>query len=387
MKIKENLSSIAASSNKTSQSSSFKLQVGKVYAVIQNETTPSADAFNQYGGWDGLGSVFYLNYDNARNIDTIDLAKCKVAKPLFPNSKNIPLIGELVLVFDLPSYSTQVYQNNVQTYYVTSINIWNNNHHNSQPATDTVRLGKSFTEDPLIQSLYPFEGDHILEGRNGNSIRFGSTTTYYSNVNPWSSSGNNGDPITIISNGHKYIANSTVPYIENINTDAASIYFTSTQTIPLIPDVITLNKLTNPIAVNKYNNSQILQNANRIVLNSNLDEILLFSKTNIELYTKNIVNVNAGNRVHLNSSKVFLGANIDSSLPTEPLLLGNQTVMLLNNFFLELSKFCAGLGSAITPSEGTPLMDVNVSAQQLNTKLQTFLLQLKTIYSTVSFTK
>lgn len=385
MKIRENLSSVVASSGKTSQNSSFKLQTGKVFGIIQNETTPSKEIFEKYGGWDGLGSILYLDYSSARNIDNVDLSKCRVAKPLFANTKHYPLIGELVLLFDLPSYSTQVYQNNIQTYYITSINLWNNNHHNSQPSGDIIRLGKSFDENSNISTLYPFEGDYIVEGRVGNSIRFGSTTTYYNNINPWSNSGNNGDPIIILSNGHKY-GTDPKPYIENINNDATSLYLTSTQIIPLITDRIEVNKLTNPISVDKYNNSQIILNGNRIVINSNLDEILVYSKTNIELITNNITNINSGERVHLNSPKIFLGTKSDGTLPEEPILLGNQTVKLLNNFFVEVSKFCSGLSSAITPTEGSPLVDVNIAAEQLNTKIETFLKQLKTIYSKSSFT-
>ena len=37
-------------------------------------------------------------------------------------------------------------------------------------------LGKYFNEDSLIKPLLPFEGDYIVEGRFGNSIRFGATT-------------------------------------------------------------------------------------------------------------------------------------------------------------------------------------------------------------------
>lgn len=386
MKIRDNLSSVVASTGQKNQPNSFKFQTGKVYGIIQNETTPSPELFKQYDGWNGLGTIFYLNYDNARNIDDIDLSKCKIAKPLFPNQKYYPLIGELILLFDLPSYSTQIYQNSIQTYYISPINIWNNNHHNAQPTSNTLRLGKSFQENSNINTLYPFEGDFILEGRVGNSIRFGSTSKYYNNINPWSNSGDNGDPITLITNGHKFDKNILLPYIENINDDNSSIYLTSTQTIPLINDKVDINKLTLPISVDKYNNSQAIINSNRVVINSNKDEVLIFAKTNIELSTKNIVNINADERIHLNSSKIFLGTKSNGDLPDEPILLGNQTVQLLNDVFTELSDFCSSLSSAVTPSEGSPLIDINVAATQLNTRLQTFLSTLKTIYSKSSYT-
>ena len=49
-------------------------------------------------------------------------------------------------------------------------------------------------------------GDSLLEGRYGQSLRFGSTARSNFNFpteiqNNWSDSGKNGDPITILKNG------------------------------------------------------------------------------------------------------------------------------------------------------------------------------------------
>ena len=75
----------------------------------------------------------------------------------------------------------------------------------------------------------------ILEGRFGNSIRFGSTniSNEISNPNGWSDLGNTGDPITIIRNGQssKLDDKGWLPTTENINEDASSIYLTSNQRI------------------------------------------------------------------------------------------------------------------------------------------------------------
>jgi hypothetical protein len=75
----------------------------------------------------------------------------------------------------------------------------------------------------------------ILEGRFGNSIRFGSTnaSSEISNPNNWSDSGNTGDPITIIRNGQSTNLDEKgwLPTVENINSDASSIYLTSNQRI------------------------------------------------------------------------------------------------------------------------------------------------------------
>ena len=46
------------------------------------------------------------------------------------------------------------------------------------------------------KNMLPFEGDMILEGRFGNSIRFGSSTP--KGKNNWSENDSEGDPITIL---------------------------------------------------------------------------------------------------------------------------------------------------------------------------------------------
>jgi LAS superfamily LD-carboxypeptidase LdcB len=66
----------------------------------------------------------------------------------------------------------------------------------------------------------------ILEGRFGNSIRFGSSNP--KGKNNWSENDSEGEPITIISNGQTPQGSAA---IEDINGDASSIYLTSNQNI------------------------------------------------------------------------------------------------------------------------------------------------------------
>ena len=85
-----------------------------------------------------------------------------------------------------------------QTYYLPAVNLWNTPQHNS-PLNDK---WETFIQDKNIKSLLAFEGDRIYQGRKGNGIRFGSTVKRFSNVNEWSSIGNDGDPIMILVNGY-----------------------------------------------------------------------------------------------------------------------------------------------------------------------------------------
>ena len=102
--------------------------------------------------------------------------------------------------------------------------------------------GNTFEEKANIRNLFPNEGDVIIEGRFGNSIRFGSTAKQSKenkNVeSPWSTEGKEGNPITIIRNGQSQVDlpnfNNWFPIYEDIQNDDSSIYMTSGQTIPVV---------------------------------------------------------------------------------------------------------------------------------------------------------
>jgi hypothetical protein len=385
MRVRENLSGIVSSIGKNNSSTSFSSQVGKVYGVITNENTPTVELFEREGKFNGLGTIFYLNYEQSKNITSVDLKTCQVAKPLFPNQKYYPLLGELILLFDLPSPVSQVSNNSSQKYYINPINLWNNIQHNAQPASSDDLLGKTFVEKSNINSLQPFEGDFILEGRFGNTLRFGSTSRLFSNT--WSKVGKEGDPIAIITNAPNYDLKSLNPYVENINNDGSSIYLTSTQQISIIPDRNDiLNQITKPLAVNKYSNNQLLFNSDRIVINSKKDEVMIFAKTNIEINTKNVINLNANERIHLNSPRNFIGTKPNGRLPDEPLLLGNSTVRLLTDLIAILGTFSNQLTSAVTPPPGSPLIDVNVAGNEMSNALEGLIDRLDRIVSQQNFT-
>ena len=222
MVTKYGLSSLQSSPS--SGGSPFKFKVGKVFATVMDEKTPSKKVFDQCGGWAGVGTVLFKFYPSSKltdnykeNTTSNTVLGYSTAKPLFPNQKYIPLNGELILVFSLPSANTQKSKSNnaPSYYYITNINLWGNNHSNAQTADAEHPLGLGFDENSKIESLLPFEGDYILEGRFGNTLRFGSTNKINTGENFWSDSGRNGDPITILTNGHKF--GSGKLYVENIN--------------------------------------------------------------------------------------------------------------------------------------------------------------------------
>ena len=234
-----------------------KLTAVRVVDIILDISHPKAIEF---GGYDSIGTIFYTILEN--NTPLEEVSSANIARPIFSNLKHYPLKNEIVLI--LSSKDKEIYNspNSSTAYYFPTLNIWNHPHHNALPTikglsetsteqdyekteagiirkvTDEgtgVNLGKYFQEALNIKPLLPYEGDYIIEGRFGNSIRLGSTNIGEDipdeNINNWSSTGNTGDPITIIRNGQSNELDDKgwVPTIEDINDDLTSLYLTSNQ--------------------------------------------------------------------------------------------------------------------------------------------------------------
>jgi hypothetical protein len=319
------------------------------------------ELFDKVGGWNGIGAIFYAPISTDANARYT--GELKVAFPLFPNIKHYPLKNEIVPILQLADAGIDANTFAVQSYYLPPINIWSSQVNNAMPGPEppiplispfdpndytaveagssigTVRqisdgstdvnLGVTFNDNNTIknQPLLPYEGDIIYEGRFGNSIRLGATVKNANLANTWSTEGTNGDPITIIRNGQGtkgVIDNTTDPWVstvENINEDNSSIYMTSTQKIPL--DISSTKKdsfkgETSPKDANVYNQSQILLNSGRLVFNSKVDSILMFSRDTIHLSADNSVNIDAGRQFVLDAGRVYLGSNQNA----EPAVMG-----------------------------------------------------------------
>lgn len=248
------------------EEASKEILIARVTKVILNEINKDGKIDKDFltsGGWASVGCIkFNILYENS-NPGGVNANKL-IARPLFPNIKNYPLVGEIVIMIPGPSNRLNDSTGEKDYYYLTPTNLWNSQHHNAFPdLTDYSKvvqevtgnytsaeagetnqedadipefpLGETFKQRSNIKPLLPFEGDVIVEGRWGQSVRFGSTTTELPNVSPWSTSGNDGDPITIIRNGQGNvdIKEGWVPVVESISNDNSSIFLTSTQVVPI----------------------------------------------------------------------------------------------------------------------------------------------------------
>lgn len=221
---------------------SFEIFTGHVLAVSYEEQS--------------LGAIL------VKLIDVDKKSEDKITRIALPADLNIikyPLPGELVFLFNGIGSFTLKNRIGSQLFYLNNITANNSIAFNSNPYFSTLKTTKTIqaatdngyevrfenrlknlksfkkpwpsNEVNEKQPLKSFEGDFLLQGRLGSSIRLGSTIVQADN-NPWSNKGGiNGDAITVISVSK---AKGDTSRLEDVNKDDASIYLCQSQTIPII---------------------------------------------------------------------------------------------------------------------------------------------------------
>lgn len=233
--------------------------IGRVKKIVLGPTISGTNlADEDYSGPADIGKIRYeLLYSTLGTSKTN--AVSEPAYPMFSFIKQYPVLNETVLIMVGPTEKLNDRYTRQQFFYFPPYSLWNNPNHGAFPnmseyaeflnnyvnnpgySGDSTKspefpLGSTFQEKEGIRNLQPFEGDIILQSRFGQSIRFGSTVPVLKGKNTWSNSGNNGSPITIITNQQ---ASRTGlykfdPTVEDINRDGTSIYLTSTQQINIL---------------------------------------------------------------------------------------------------------------------------------------------------------
>ena len=412
--------------NTTPDSIPFEqFKIARVVDIILDENHP---LFNPiYGEWNSIGTIFYQDLNiplptdsHIRQTPSGSVSILPFARPFYSNIKQYPLINEVVLMVNSINVdSREIVSSDASGplyYYIASLNVWGNNQHqnalpqelysNTLPTTqqktyeqaslgstskissndsNNISLGSTFEPRSDIHPLRPFEGDIIYEGRWGNSVRFGSTVK--DTLNNWSTTGSNGDPITIIRNGQgERSPEGYVNIVEEVNNDDSSIYLTSTQQVPI--DASSINNYDSyqsnpPTQPNQYAGKQVILNSGRLVFNTTADHLLLSSKKSINLNAIESINFDTTGNIILSSDKVFLG----SKDAPEPVLLGDSTVTLLRTLLIELSELTNTLSTQIGVPAGALLAPTNVVAGITNATINNLINQLDGLKSQTTFTE
>jgi hypothetical protein len=376
-----------------------QLVAARVIDIVLDENHPK---FKDVGEWNGIGAIFYEFTNQSATGTTLNFAL-----PYDSQIKTYPLVNEIVLLFSLPNQQQGQNTSNQSYFYLKPLGIWNHPHHDAYPNPSvltspsqlrdykTTENGavrrvedqsteidlnspvnpsqNTFVEKTDIHPLMPYMGDSLLEGRHGQSLRFGSTAKSKSSINNnWSSAGTNGDPITIVRNGQPTNISDKgwIPITENINNDLASIYLTSYQKIPFsIANENFVSYTTPPTTPSQFANPQIILNSDRIVLNAKTDSILISGQNSVGISSNNSVNIEA-KQIYLDGNDIRLG-NKNAS---QSALKGDLTVEYLKMLITELKNLTEVLKTVQdwpggVPTPNSAILTVANSSQEIFEKI------------------
>jgi hypothetical protein len=396
--------------NAISELSNF-IVTARVTDIVLNENHPY---FKNVGEYNGIGAIFYELVNQSGTNTDLNESK-NFAIPYDPQLRTYPLINEYVLLIKIPNNQTGGLSSSTSYFYLNPINIWNHPHHDAYPNPLTLpensldntsdytsleavsgsvrRVGDdneyfpdselnskknesqfTFVEKANIHPLMPFMGDVLLEGRHGQSIRFGSTARPPQNSDPlyinnnWSSTGNNGDPITILRNGQPISSSDEgwIPITENLNKDLSSIYLTSYQKLPFsIANENFISYTTPPTTPAQYANPQVIFNSDRVVINAKSDSVLISGQNSVGLSSNNSINLEA-KQIYLDGTDIRIGSK-DAS---QSALKGDDAVEYLKILINELKNITEALKTVQNWPSGAPvpnptLLTVANSAQKI----------------------
>ena len=232
-----------------------------------------------------LYTIYVQEYDTS----TAEKIPCRPANNMI---KNIPIIGEHVLIYRAIDQFSSADNTNQQWYYFNPYPIQSGTNNNMCPTIAQPRTGDISQPDQVVEDtpgfeektvspLQPYQGDSLIEGRWGNSLRLSSTCHggNYTITPPWIGS-ICGDPITILSNGRESIEDRKF-VVETPNKSDSILYLTSTQRITDYNFPSTIGSFVT--GIQNYDKPQLIGMSSRIVLSAQTNDIILGAKKRIIL--------------------------------------------------------------------------------------------------------
>jgi hypothetical protein len=218
---------------------------------------------------------------------------------------------------------------------------------------------KKYKVNEKIKFLKPKEGDTILQGRVGNTIRF--SELFLTEDDKTSS-----PSIFIRNKQNPKLDEKPIGELveEDINEDGTSIYLTSGKV--KVPFKETIKKAKDAFkeypTSDKLTGDQLFVNSDRIILSAKANEFIIFGKKNTGIITdgtftvdaekdvyvhtnKNItLHSNGNNKIFLNSAgggKIYLGKDKgegDAGAAVQKMVLGGELVKIMGELIDEITK-------------------------------------------------
>lgn len=354
---------------------------GRVIDIVLDENKILYDA---QGNKLPVGSIIYQDTITPVNKE----ATLPYAYPLTSAIKHLPLINEIVLILTGPAPDFQENSSQVVNYYSSVLNVWGSPHHNALPTQGVdfeTPIGSNIPELKNINPLFPFPGDVLIEGRQGQSVRIGGYSTKENSI---TDSSNNGQPFIIISNGQVKTNNGIDYIVENINEDFNSLYFLANHKVPL-KSANNKRKSYNtvPKTSDQYQGNQIILNGGRLYLNAKEESVLISAKESIGL-NANTLNFDATDYFCVDAKKILLGEKARTA-PTsvqQPVVLGKQLENWLSALLDTLSSVADAMSTASAVGAG-PVTQLNATGPSLKATVQSLKSQFKVFQSKKVFTE
>ncbi len=242
--------------------------------------------------------------------------------PLDPNILQVPVKGEHVLCCEFGG----------EYYYISKLNRRKSAPENSNFGASAFRrlaegivfsFGKYFNPPSRVKKLFIREGDTIIQGRFGNSIRLGSNQHQSGSFDKRNLTESPNVKIVAgaFTNGSVY-SESLVSDIssEIVQEEKSSVYLTTDEYVPY-EDVGVTSTFDNN---ETYFKPQVIIQSDRIVFNSKGDD------GGIGIYSRDNVEIKSADKVEIDSPTIDIGSN--SLVPT---VLGNKDFTFLINSLID----------------------------------------------------
>lgn len=364
----------------------------RVLKVILKESDMSSEGWKRWGYSQALYGLFYqeLFKENAEDVKSIlsdenrNFAYCGKQ-----SLRRIPIENEIVMLDSVPDFVKSEERNSIptlKTIWTEIVAGWNHPSLNQYPdvlrnGEASVTTGTNFVESFNVNPLQLCPGDFTIEGRYGNSIRFGGT---WYDSSPISTKNTNGKAYLIIRNGQGVTSTrGDQPVYEDINKDACSIYCTDGQKVSLQQASTKHSayvKGKEPVQASNYTKPQIIASSERIFLNGR-DDLQLSAKTSIGA-TATEINLDGDSQVSLDAKKIYLGSGAQEE--NEPCLKGTTTTNMMSDILDKVNTFLDTLISA-PPAPEVFVGLTKTGAAICKQQLLTYQSQLKRLHSTKTF--
>lgn len=355
-------------------------QYGRVVHVVLSLNDPYCKNPSMING------VYYRSPKVPAN--ETDISKFPFAYQGSAQNRTLPLVKEIVTLYNGADPGSVDNPGKTRVYWKEVVNVWNHPHHNAAP--DTLQdnweddLLKGFPEQKTINPLVANPGDTLLEGRLGQSIRFGGSKGASSIIN----SNNDGKPLILISNGQIETQNGSDLIEEDINKDFNSLYFVSNHKIPLT-SANTKRKSYNtvPKTSDQYQGNQVIVNGGRLYLNAKEESAFISAKESIGL-NANTLNFDATDYFCVDAKKILLGerARTAPASVQQPVVLGKQLENWLGALLDTLSSVADAMSTASAVGAG-PVTQLNATGPTLKATVQSLKAQFKVFQSKKVFTE